>query len=71
MIFKTVWFAKFMVFFGYLMSVIYIGLGASLFIPNLYNIESWEMKFAFGIFLIAYGFYRLVKQLTKKTESND
>lgn len=53
------------------MSLIYIGLGISLFIPNLFNIASWEMKFAFALFLIAYGFYRLVKQITKKTESND
>jgi hypothetical protein len=71
MIFNKVWFAKFMVFFGYLMSVIYIGLGVSLFIPNVFNIQSWEIKFAFAIFLIAYGFYRLVKQITKQTEPND
>jgi len=71
MLFNKVWFAKFMVFFGYLMSVIYIGLGVSLFIPNVYNIQSWEIKFAFAIFLIAYGFYRLVKQITKQKESND
>lgn len=71
MLFNKVWFAKFMVFFGYLMSIIYIGLGVSLFIPGIFKIESWEMKFAFGIFLIAYGFYRLVKQITKKTEHTD
>ena len=71
MIFNKGWFAKFMVVFGYVMSVIYIGLGVSLFIPGVFNIESWEMKFAFAIFLIAYGFYRLVKQITKKTEPTD
>jgi hypothetical protein len=71
MIINKGWFSKFMVTFGYLMSLIYIGLGVSLFIPNIFFIPSWELRFAFALFLIAYGFYRLVKQITKKTEPND
>jgi len=71
MLFSKVWFSKFMVFFGYLMSAIYIGLGVSLFIPNIFVINSWELRFAFALFLITYGLYRLVKQITKKTQPNE
>ncbi len=71
MLFNKVWFSKFMVFFGYLMSLIYIGLGVTLFIPGIFTINSWELRFAFALFLIAYGFFRLVKMITKKAEPND
>ena len=71
MLLSKVWLSKFMVFFGYLMSVIYIGLGAALFIPGIFIINSWELRFAFAFFLIAYGIYRLVKMITLKTEPND
>jgi hypothetical protein len=71
MVVSKIWISKFMIAFGYLMSLIYIGLGSSLFIPGLFNISSWELRFALAVFLIAYGFYRLVKQITKKTETND
>lgn len=71
MLLNKVWFSKFMVFFGYLMSAIYVGLGVSLFIPGLFTINSWELRFAFALFLIAYGLFRLVKMVTRKTEPNN
>ena len=71
MLFNKVWFSNFMVFFGYLMSLVYIGLGVTLFIPGIFTINSWELRFAFALFLIAYGFFRLVKMITKKAEPND
>jgi hypothetical protein len=60
-----------MVFFGYLMALIYIGLGIMLFIPKVYPYIPAALKFSFALFFIAYGFYRFVKLFTKKTEPND
>ncbi len=71
MIFSKESFSKFMVFFGYLMAVIYIGLGALLFIPYIYPGIPRNLKFAFALFFIAYGFFRLVKIITKKSEPNE
>jgi len=64
-------FSKFMVFFGYLMAVIYIGLGGMLFIPNVYPGIPRNLKFAFALFFIAYGAFRLVKMITKKSEPDE
>jgi hypothetical protein len=71
MMFSKGWLSKFMVFFGYLMAAIYIGLGVLLFIPKVYPYIPGVLKFSFALFFIAYGFYRLVKLITKKTEPND
>lgn len=68
MIFNTGWFSKFMSYFGYLMAAIYIGLGAMLFIPRVYPNVPGVLKFSFALFFIAYGFFRLVKLITKKKE---
>jgi len=65
------WLSKFMVFFGYLMAAIYIGLGILLFMPKVYPYVPGVLKFSFALFFIAYGFFRLVKLITKKTEPND
>ncbi len=65
------WFSKFMIYFGYLMALIYIGLGAMLFVPSVYPNIPGVLKFSFALFFIAYGFFRLVKLITKKTEPND
>jgi len=65
------WFSKFMSFFGYLMAAIYIGLGVVLFIPGVYPYIPGVLKFAFALFFIAYGFFRLVKLITRKTETNE
>lgn len=53
------------------MAVIYIGLGALLFIPYIYPGIPRNLKFAFALFFIAYGFFRLVKIITKKSEPNE
>jgi hypothetical protein len=71
MLFNKEWFSKFMVFFGYLMAFIYIGLGVMLFIPRIYPGIPRNLKFAFSLFFIAYGLFRLVKIITKKSEPND
>ena len=57
--------------FGYLMAIIYIGLGVMLFVPGVYPNIPAVLKFSFALFFIAYGFYRLVKLFTRKTEPND
>jgi uncharacterized membrane protein HdeD (DUF308 family) len=71
MIISKGWLSKFMVFFGYLMAAIYIGLGILLFMPKVYPYVPGVLKFSFALFFIAYGFFRLVKLITKKTEPND
>ena len=57
--------------FGYLMAAIYVGLGVTLFVPGVYPNIPGVLKFSFALFFIAYGFYRLVKLFTRKTEPND
>jgi len=69
--FNKGWFSKFMSYFGYLMAVIYIGLGAMLFVPDVYPNIPGVLKFSFALFFIAYGFFRLIKLITKKREQND
>jgi uncharacterized membrane protein YjjB (DUF3815 family) len=71
MLFSKVWFSKFMGIFAYLMAAIYIGLGVLLIIPGIYPNIPGVLKFAFAFFFIAYGFFRLVKLITRKTEPND
>lgn len=71
MLFSKEWFSKFMVFFGYLMAIIYIGLGVLLFVPKIYPGIPQNLKFAFALFFFAYGLFRLVKLITKKTEPNE
>lgn len=71
MLLNKAWFAKFMVFFGYLMALVYVGLGVMLFIPRVYPFIPGVLKFSFALFFIAYGFFRLVKLITKKTEPDD
>lgn len=71
MLFNRDIFSKFMVFFGYLMAIIYIGLGSILFLPDMYPGIPKNLKFAFSLFFIAYGLYRLVKMITKKSEPNE
>jgi predicted membrane protein len=71
MTFNKGWLSKFMVFFGYFMAAVYIGLGAMLFFPKVYPNIPGVLKFSFALFFIAYGFFRLVKLITKKAEPND
>jgi hypothetical protein len=71
MVFSKGWLSRFMVFLGYLMAAIYIGLGVLLFIPKVYPNIPGVLKFSFALFFIAYGFFRLVKLITKKTEPNE
>lgn len=71
MLFDKNKFSKFMVGFGYLMAFVYIGLGVMLFLPSVYPNIPAVLKFAFSFFFVAYGFFRLVKMRTKKTDPND
>jgi hypothetical protein len=71
MLFSKGWFSKFMGIFGYFMAAIYVGLGVVLFIPGVYPNIPGVLKISFALFFIAYGFFRLVKLITKKTEPND
>jgi prolipoprotein diacylglyceryltransferase len=65
------WFSKFMVSFGYLMALIYIGLGVVLLTSNIFPVRPPALKFSFALFFIAYGFFRLVKLLTRKPKPDD
>jgi uncharacterized membrane protein len=60
-----------MVVFGYIMAIIYIGLGVMLFIPSNFPGVPKNLKFAFSLFFIAYGLFRLVKMITRKSETNE
>jgi hypothetical protein len=71
MLFDKKQFSKFMLGFGYLMALVYIALGAMLFIPSVYPNIPVVLKFAFSFFFIAYGFFRLVKMWTKKSDPNN
>jgi hypothetical protein len=71
MLFDKNQFSKFMVGFGYLMALVYIGLGVMLFIPSVYPNIPTVLKFAFSFFFVAYGFFRLVKMWTRKKDFND
>jgi hypothetical protein len=71
MLLNKAWFSKFMTFFGYLMAVIYIGLGALLFKAGILPNVPKNLKFAFALFFIAYGLYRLVKMRSKIDDNND
>jgi hypothetical protein len=65
------WFSKFMTFFGYFMAILYIGLGIMLFWESIFPNVPKNFKFAFALFFIAYGLYRLVKMRTKNNETED
>jgi len=60
------WFSQFMLAFGYLMAIVYVGLGASLFLPRVFPNIPGNLKLTFALFFIAYGFFRLVKLVTRK-----
>jgi len=69
MAFNKEWFSKLMIYFGYLMAVIYVVLGIVLLTTDIFPVKPPALKFSFSLFLIAYGFFRLVKQFTKQKES--
>lgn len=71
MLLRSVWFARFMIFTGYLMVAIYISLGVVILTTNVFQIKPVALKFSISLFLIAYGFFRLVKMLNKKSEPNE
>lgn len=60
-----------MVVFGYLMVIIYIGLGILLMIPKVYPYIPKNVKFVFSLFFIAYGIFRLVRILNSKAGTNE
>ena len=57
--------------FGYVMVAVYIGLGVMLFIPRFYPYVPANLKFAFAIFFLAYGVFRLVRMLSKKSGTDN
>lgn len=63
--------STFMRYFGYLMSVIYVCLGFVLLLSDVFPVSPLALKFSFALFLIAYGFFRMAKLITKKSELND
>jgi len=69
--FDRAWFAKFMLIFGYLMVVVYIGMGILLFLPQVFPWVPGNVKFAFAVFFIAYGLFRLVRIVSGKRKSNE
>lgn len=69
--FNKAWLAKFMTIFGYVMVVVYIGLGVMLLMPRFYPYIPANLKFAFAIFFIAYGIFRLVRIRSKKSASDN
>jgi hypothetical protein len=60
-----------MVIFGYVMAVVYIGLGCSLFFQKVFPGIPKNLKLTFALFFIAYGIFRLVKLRPKKSEINE
>ena len=71
MLFSKGWLSKFMIYFGYLMAAIYVGLGVVLLASDIFPVKPPALNFSIALFFIAYGFYRLVKLITTKTEPND
>ncbi len=54
---------------GFVMSVIYIGLGIFVIVAeNIFNFSNFQ-QIGFGVILISYGFFRFYVALKKKRES--
>ncbi len=64
-----VFFSKFMIIFGYFMAIVYVGLGASLFLKQVFPGIPPNLKIAFSLFFIAYGIFRFVKMISKHQEN--
>jgi len=60
-----------MIVFGYLMAFVYIGLGISLFWPEVFSGIPKNIKLTFALFFISYGLFRFVKMRPKKNETDD
>ena len=64
--------AKFMIYFGFFMVVLYVGLGCFILYPSTLPDIPQNIKFVFGFFFIAYGIFRLVRSLmTLKNNRNN
>jgi len=64
-------FAKFMVFFGYFMVIIYLRLGSSLFFKQVLPDIPQNLKYTFAVFYLAYGVLRFVKMVSGKKENDE
>ncbi len=53
------------------MVAVYIGLGISLLFFPIYKYIPQNMKIIFGIFFLAYGFFRLIRTIMKLNENKD
>jgi len=54
---------------GFVMSVLYMGLGIYFIVAeNVFNFSSFQ-QIGFGVILISYGFFRFFVALKKKRES--
>lgn len=61
-------FAKIMIYFGFFMVILYIGLGLFLIISPTFDYIPSTMKNVFAIFFIVYGIFRLVRLIMKLKE---
>jgi len=58
-------FKSFLFYFGIIMVLVYIGLGAWILFGNSFIYLSNNIRFAFSFFIIAYGFFRLIRIIIK------
>jgi hypothetical protein len=74
---KKEFFAKAMIWFGFFMVAVFIGLGIMLiFFPSVYPTMDPDMKKIFGFFFLAYGVFRVARITTqirelKRNERNE
>lgn len=64
------WLEKFMIIFGFLMVILYIGIGATLMFFPVFTYAPKEIRVIFGFFFAIYGVFRLVRLLQKVKEIN-
>lgn len=57
--------AKFMIYFGFVMVAIYIGLGVVLMFFPVFDYIPKNMRVIFGIFFLMYGLLRLARIVQK------
>ena len=60
-----------MIVFGFIMVAVYLLLGFVLIFGNYFKSIPQEYKTVFAFFFIAYGFFRLVRSVSKLKEHQD
>ncbi len=64
------WFAKSMTIFGFIMVGVYLFAGTMLIFFHVFDYLPKNIKTAFGLFLITYGIFRLVRIFTELKKDN-